>query len=230
MAKQKGRPAKQLSLEGFAGTIVMPTVYTMALAGIWHGAGLQFLVFGLMHAFYLCVAHAWRNYGPKAPAEPRPAPVRAVITTSQILLTYLCVLAAQIFFRAGSVGDAVSMLSGMVGQHGFDPPHVGHAVVAKLGSIGAALVRNGWISEQAKESWPPHDFGAIFLRFLIVFFLPNTQQIMARFQPYLAKVEPFRWLPVLWGPQAWWAAATAALLTLDIISMRNSTVFLYFQF
>ena len=47
---------------GFAGSIILPTVYTMGLAGIWHGAGFQFLVFGLLHAMYLSVNHAWRIF------------------------------------------------------------------------------------------------------------------------------------------------------------------------
>ena len=34
----------------------------MGLAGIWHGAGLQYLIFGLMHAAYLSINHAWRIF------------------------------------------------------------------------------------------------------------------------------------------------------------------------
>ena len=34
----------------------------MGLTGIWHGAGFQFLVFGLLHAMYLSVNHAWRIF------------------------------------------------------------------------------------------------------------------------------------------------------------------------
>ena len=57
---------------GFAGSIILPTVYTMGLAGIWHGAGFQFLVFGLLHAMYLSVNHAWRIFvvGRKPAAAP----------------------------------------------------------------------------------------------------------------------------------------------------------------
>src|SRR5690606_27135697 len=31
---------------GFAATIIVPTLFTMGLAGVWHGAGMQYLVFG----------------------------------------------------------------------------------------------------------------------------------------------------------------------------------------
>ena len=35
---------------GFAGSIALPTLFTMTLAGVWHGAGFQFVVFGLPRA------------------------------------------------------------------------------------------------------------------------------------------------------------------------------------
>ncbi|MGG1947195.1 MBOAT family O-acyltransferase [Trinickia sp. NRRL B-1857] len=54
--------AAQGSPSGFAATIAVPTFYTMGLAGIWHGAGLQYLIYGLLHAAYLTVNHAWRNW------------------------------------------------------------------------------------------------------------------------------------------------------------------------
>ena len=59
---------------GFAGMIVLPTVYTMGLAGVWHGAGLQFLVFGLLHAAYLAVNHGWRIFVSGRPPAARPRP------------------------------------------------------------------------------------------------------------------------------------------------------------
>jgi D-alanyl-lipoteichoic acid acyltransferase DltB (MBOAT superfamily) len=230
MAKGKPVRGKQLSPGAFFQTIAVPTTYTMFLAGVWHGAGMQFIVFGLLHAFYLCTNHAWRAFGPKAPPTPRPWPVRAVITTSQVALTYLCVLVAQVFFRASSVDAAMSMLAGMVGLHGFEPIHVQHAMLARLGGLGQRLRHDGWITTVATQSWPPKDFPGILLRFLIVFLLPNTQQIMARFQPYLAKVQPPRWGALAWRPTAVWAGAIALLATLDLMSIKNSTVFLYFQF
>ena len=82
---------------GFASLVAMPTFVTMALAGIWHGAGMQFLVFGLLHAAYLSINHAWRMWRPVKPAGP-------AWHAASVLLTYLCVLAASVFFRAASVG------------------------------------------------------------------------------------------------------------------------------
>ncbi len=43
---------------GFVNMIAIPIFITMVLAGVWHGAGLTFLIFGLLHGTYLIINHA----------------------------------------------------------------------------------------------------------------------------------------------------------------------------
>jgi alginate O-acetyltransferase complex protein AlgI len=98
---------------GFAELVLFPTFVTMIMAGIWHGSGLTFLIFGLLHAIYISVNHAWRMLRPGQPGNTLPT------VAGRILLTYLCVLIGAIMFRAPSVSAAVSLLGGMVGVHGI---------------------------------------------------------------------------------------------------------------
>ncbi len=44
-------------------------IITFLLAGIWHGAGWTFVVFGLIHGFALAINHAWTQM--KMPALPQ---------------------------------------------------------------------------------------------------------------------------------------------------------------
>ena len=100
--------AAQARPGGFAAMIALPLFATMGLAGIWHGAGAQFLVFGLLHALYLTVNHAWRIARPRMRLPPALC----------LALTYLSVLIGAVFFRAASIGNAADLLGGMAGLHG----------------------------------------------------------------------------------------------------------------
>jgi len=111
--KLKVNSVAQKTFGGFSAMIAMPLLITMALAGVWHGSGATFLIFGLLHGFYLCVNHAVRVFYPGRRSRLR----RAAIL--RCLVTYLSVLLASVFFRAPSVSSAINVLGGMAGWHGF---------------------------------------------------------------------------------------------------------------
>src|SRR6478609_2772462 len=73
---------------------------TMGLGGLWHGAAWTFVVWGALHGMYLCINHAWNNYGPAV--APRFAPIARM---AAVLVTFLSVVAAWVFFRADSVSS-----------------------------------------------------------------------------------------------------------------------------
>jgi alginate O-acetyltransferase complex protein AlgI len=83
------------------------TFIAMFIAGIWHGAGWTFIVFGTMHAIGLVICHTWKHYKMKMSSVFAHA------------ITLFWVLVAFVFFRARSVFDAMQVLSGMAGQHGM---------------------------------------------------------------------------------------------------------------
>ncbi len=81
---------------------------TMLLGGLWHGAAWTFVVWGALHGAYLCINHAWSNYGPAvAPRFARPANAAAFV------LTFVAVVVAWVFFRADSISSATFVLSRM---------------------------------------------------------------------------------------------------------------------
>jgi D-alanyl-lipoteichoic acid acyltransferase DltB (MBOAT superfamily) len=117
---------------------------TMALGGLWHGAAWTFVIWGVLHGAYLCLNHAWSNFGPAfAPRFARAADVSALI------LTFLAVVVAWVFFRADSVASALSILSSMA-----DPTRIAFG----RGEMAYAV------------------FIALYAG--IVWFAPNTQAIM----------------------------------------------------
>jgi alginate O-acetyltransferase complex protein AlgI len=81
---------------------------TMVLGGLWHGAAWTFVIWGALHGAYLCINHAWNNFGPAV--SPRFAPLA---NTAAFILTFLSVVVAWVFFRADSLSTAIYVLSRM---------------------------------------------------------------------------------------------------------------------
>jgi len=66
MVAGKPQPRRGKMTAGtFFALVAYPTVFTMFISGIWHGAGWHFVAFGLLHGFYLVVAHGWRAWKPR---------------------------------------------------------------------------------------------------------------------------------------------------------------------
>jgi len=117
--KRAGKSANKRAVrtaEGFAQMVAFPLLATMFLAGIWHGAGLQFVCFGLLHGIYLVINHGFRTFVPEDSPWHRRFPA-----SLGIALTFSAVLVGQIFFRANSVSDALHVLATLLGLHGHGP-------------------------------------------------------------------------------------------------------------
>ncbi len=186
---------------GFTTLVLLPTMVTMTLAGVWHGAGIQYLIFGLLHGSYIVVNHAMRTYFPAPKHQARRSPVVEWLSYAwKVAAVYLAALVAFAFFRAASTADALHILAGMVGLHGRGTPLPAVTIVHL-----AAL-------------------------YLIVWGAPNTQQIMSRYQPALGKAltNPVTW--ATWQPAWPWAILGGIVAGLGILAMGGTTEFLYFQF
>jgi alginate O-acetyltransferase complex protein AlgI len=90
-------------------TKVMPyisLVVTMVLGGLWHGVTWTFAVWGLLHGIALAVTRLWQSKrGRNRKAES------AIGHAARVFLTYQFVCLTWIFFRAGSLTDALALLS-----------------------------------------------------------------------------------------------------------------------
>jgi len=140
--------AGQRTFAGFTTMIAVPIVATMLLAGLWHGATWGFLLFGVLHAGFLLINHAWRIW--RAPALPR---------CIAVLMTYGAVLIAAVVFRADRLSDALSLLAGMLCVHGIG---------GQAGDLHGLASGDGGL---ASMLW-------IGMLFGLVWFAPTTRQFM----------------------------------------------------
>jgi hypothetical protein len=211
------------SPSAFASLVVVPTFITMGLAGIWHGAGLQVLVFGLLFAFYLIINHAARVYGHGPVGRTENASLLEI--SWKVGLTFIAVVVALVFFRANSCTDAIQILYSMVGGHGGGVPET---IVSAL-HLPAALTQI--LTEKVPLHLPIQDLVfRILVCFVLVWSMPNTQQILGNFSPTLEPSVQARWSLLRWQPNYLWAISIGLLLWTSLMSLNQSTTFLYFQF
>src|SRR5260370_6385948 len=161
------------SLGGFTAMVAVPLFYTMGLAGIWHGAGLQFLVFGLLHSAYLTVNHGWRTF--RRASRPLRAVTAKLLVLRDVSLTFLAVGVANVFFRAMSVHEAWLILRSMSGLNGFVVP------AGRTGCLGPLAVPLAHLGVRFQPA-PPVFYGsregaAVTLPFFIVWALPNSPHL-----------------------------------------------------
>jgi alginate O-acetyltransferase complex protein AlgI len=210
-----GRKISRKALATFGGFTAMaayPTMVTMLLTGLWHGAGLQFLVFGLIHGVYLTANQAWRHFRQRA-HNTLPSP-SALQRFAMMAGVYLQVTFALIFFRSDSMHSAFALIGDMGGRHG-----AGHMDELLAGVFA-------------------------FVLFPVVWFFPNTQQILGQetslsgiaTSPGTPNVNPIPaptpalFARLRWTPNLPWAFAMFVLFFAILANLDATARFLYFQF
>lgn len=186
---------------------------TMLLAGVWHGAGWNFFLWGGVHGSMLLTNHFWHHLLKSRPALNNLWNKLPVIF--HIGFTFVLVALAWVLFRAQDMHSA------------------GHMYTALLQPFsGARLPTLPWQSPgQSCESF----FGAspeagwlwIITGMVVVWLMPNTTELLS-YDPTpntaIHKIRPTLLLPlgILAGCSLWFA--------LKWMSVKPATEFLYFNF
>ena len=122
-AGKPGLSGANIVWSAFFAIVAMPTVVTMLLSGLWHGAGVQFLLFGVLHGVALVINHAWRLVRPRI--WPDTAHYQRTTWPIAWMLTFLLVMVALTWFHAASVAAGGNIVAGLIGLHGMARPPAG---------------------------------------------------------------------------------------------------------
>jgi D-alanyl-lipoteichoic acid acyltransferase DltB (MBOAT superfamily) len=230
---EKGLPGfggRHTSVGGYITLLLFPTMLTMCVSGFWHGAGYLFILWGAMHGVFLSINHAWRVVARNL--WPDKARYARIMTPIGHVITFIAVAAAMVFFRASTVHAAMNIVRGMIGLNGVALPGT---LLTRLGSAGIWLQHLG--IHATPPDWFPFNDMALWLVGLsaIVFFCPNTQQLLARYEPALGvkASDPARenlLERIHWRPTVAWAFAVAVLAVIGILQLSGPSEFLYWQF
>jgi hypothetical protein len=193
----------------------------MLLGGLWHGPGWNFVLWGGLHGLYLVIYSGWQRVVPHGWSNNR------IYRQLAWLLTFVAVVIAWVPFRASTMAGAVRILSGMVGGNGISLPN---AIGARIGSLRSVLEQYGIDFTLGGGSEFVGTWSWIGALFLVVRFLPNTQELLGRFEPALYFDPPRSARLLAWRPTALWALVTAGIAAIATLALSQVSEFLYFQF
>jgi alginate O-acetyltransferase complex protein AlgI len=129
-------------------------VIVMFLGGLWHGAAWTFVVWGLLHGFYLVIEHTLRALvGERAWTE------NFAVKLLLGLVTYAAVCLAWVFFRASDFTIATRLLRGMFGGHAHGDALLSTREMLQIGIVTFFMMLAHWSLrdmslEQAVERLP----------------------------------------------------------------------------
>ncbi len=169
------------------------------LSGLWHGAGWGFLIWGALHGLAMVLQRLLKG----RVTLPRPV---------AWLLTFLFVNLAWVFFRAGTAGQALTLLGGLFGP-GWALPSPEFAAALPLTAAGEALA---FLQRVIAPG------GNLFRYWIPLLLLPVGLALLACPNP-TAQAENFR-------PTTGRAALCAACLAASVLFLSGVDTFIYANF
>lgn len=199
------------TVEGYFSMVFAPLMITMFLCGVWHGAGLQFVFWGVLQGAFLCVNHAWRILTPKGHPLHRRVPAAAMVGVNM-----LCYLFSEVFFRAPDLRTGFHVAGTMLGLNGKGPAFASFPFLAEIPPTSVFLTH------------ATSALAALVVCLFIVWAMPNTQELLG--QQREGEGSPSLLPNLRWRPSLVWSLGMTALFCLTVVMLDASKRFLYFQF
>jgi D-alanyl-lipoteichoic acid acyltransferase DltB (MBOAT superfamily) len=224
-----GPGGQRAGMGAFLRLVAAPTLLTMFVSGLWHGAGYLFVLWGLLHGVYITINHAWRKIAPNLWSSKES--YHRFMRPAGFVITFFSVVLAMVLFRAPNAHAAVDVFKGMLGLQGIElPPAMANKATALRFLRHSVSVANmSTVYFLTQQLW-------MVVLLLIALTLPNTIQIMRGYEPMLgARARPVdTGLPLLrslsWNPNLAWAIVMSLLAAAAIMRVGGPSEFLYWQF
>ena len=192
------------------------------LSGLWHGAGWNFILWGMMHGVLYVITKWWiirktaviekRTYNEKGDNQMRSGRKwsKQLLSSFTCLLTFIYVSIAWVYFRAATVEQANILLSNIVTKP-WALPGSGFTDAFNLGEFWYVLK----ILKLANLPYAQYYIMIIFTVFALVitFFGKNIDELATKFKATVLN-----------------AVITAGLFIWCVVSLSGVSTFLYFNF
>ena len=210
--------------------MIIPSLLTYILIGVWHGSGINFLLFGAMHALFIIINNIWkRSQGIKIKNF-----YKKYFLTSYLLSCFLVFLSFSIslvFFRAPTFDSALIIYKAMLSINNITIPESWFLFLQSL------INRNLTDLVGINHGPLPFFFGinqiiSILLLYLFCILAPNTKSLFHDYFPSITisdeeRLEIFK---VYWRPNIYWSILICFLFTYTVMNLSNISEFIYFQF
>ncbi len=177
-----------------------PIVFTMLVAGIWHGSGWVFVLYGLIHGIAIAINNAWRYF-----SMPKLAPKIGWA------LTMLVVVCGLVVFRSPDVNTAMTIIASMFGGTFFGIGQASEMVTLNILDVVPMIVLLG-----AVVLLLPNSQEIVSIKWISTTEKPETLHKLT---------EKFAWYP-----QVGWGAAMAVVFVVSFGLIGSDSSFLYYQF
>jgi len=194
-------------------------IITMLLGGLWHGAGWTFVLWGLLHGFYLVINHIWRSI-----FKNRVESKLKIFTSWSV--TFLAVVVSWVLFRAESLDSAKNIYLSMLGVNGISLPTrfkniLNYSWIEKYNIDFNGIIGNGIIKDHRELAvW-------ITASLILILVFPNVQQFIYQ-RNY--KLYNLKFIFIRWSPTLLWIGLTSIILIVSIVTISGDSEFIYFNF
>lgn len=196
----------------------------MVLCGIWHGAGMNFIYWGVLVSIILCAESACGGALSAASRNLLWGWIHRFLARTYVAIAYVVPL---VFFMTPELDLSLDLLSSMLGQNGVAVP--GHWIPVEfhpwLDSVGIDAVRL-----RSYGGFP--QLGLLIVAGIVIYTLPSTPEIFRRTGAFLAHplLQPLRYEALNWRPSHAWGLGIGALLAAAVFVRSPATPYFYFQF
>jgi D-alanyl-lipoteichoic acid acyltransferase DltB (MBOAT superfamily) len=122
---------------------------TWFLTGLWHGASYSFIAWGLLNGLFLIVHHLQLKPRKKLLKRLSINNNSLAVVIPETLITLCLVMAAWVFFRTGTLGNAIGYFKGLISASLFTAPQ---SLPVKTMFIAAVFMIAEWIQREKEHA------------------------------------------------------------------------------
>ena len=152
-------------------TLITPILLTFLIVGIWHGAGWNFVAYGVIHGLFMSINNIWRGQ-PFGEISILPGYIKNIFNR---ILTFVCIVVGFVMFRSNSFEEGIRIYSGMLGFNGIYEPALNFNA-----SFIERLIYGAWEQRLTEGLTSSYSFILILFSLLITQFLPGSHMLFEK--------------------------------------------------